>query len=89
MKKAIFLVIGLVVIFIVSFIFYRYYQISQVRNQLSPLVQNITLRTSNNVIFETEESKITYKELFEKIEKDLSEIDSKIIDLQTISASFN
>jgi hypothetical protein len=83
----------LIVVFIlavgVAFFVLRYYEISKARSAIEPLVQNVTLRTSNDINYDVEPSKITYKELFEKLDKDLSEIESKKIDLQTISSTFD
>jgi hypothetical protein len=56
---------------------------------IAPLVQNITLRTINDVKYEIDPERITYKELFEKLDRDISEIDSKIIDIQTIQSRFS
>lgn len=89
MKKVFLGITAIIVISIIGFFGYRYYQIRKTRNNLSPIIQNITLRILNDTNYEIESSKITYKELFDKTGKDLSEIDSKIIDLQTISSSFN
>jgi hypothetical protein len=79
------------VIFIVaiSFFGYRYYKIRTALGTITPLLQNVSLRVSNDVRYEYEPSKITFKELFERIEKDLSEIDSKIIDIQSLPTTFS
>lgn len=42
------------------------------------------MRVTNELRFETESSKITFKELFEKLEADIAEIDKKII-VQSLS----
>jgi hypothetical protein len=84
MKKAVIAIIVLVIIVVG----YRYYSIYSVKKVLIPIIHNITLRISNNLKMEYEDSQITYKEYFEKAEKDLAEIDSKIIDIQTVNASF-
>lgn len=86
-KVILYLLIALVVI-AVGFFGFRYYKISSTMGAVSPLLQNISLRVTNDVRYEYEPTKITYRELFEKIEKDLSEIDSKIIDVQSIPATF-
>jgi hypothetical protein len=80
--------ITFVVIVGVGFLIFRYYQISKVSGALEPLLQNVTLRTSNDVKYEIEPERITYKEFFEKLDKDKSEIDSKIIEIQTIQGRF-
>jgi hypothetical protein len=72
-----------------AFLAFRYYQIRRVRGTIEPLVQNITLRTANDLNYAIEPQKITFKELFDKLDKDKTEIDSKIIDLQTIESRFS
>jgi hypothetical protein len=72
-----------------AFVAYRYYHVRTVRSSVEPLVQNITLRTGNDLNYAIDPQKITYKELFEKLDKDKTEIDSKIIDLQTIESRFS
>jgi hypothetical protein len=84
------LILGIagVLIVISGFVIFRYYQINRVTNSLEPLVQNVTLRTLNDAKYEIDPERITYKELFEKIDKDKSEIDSKIIEIQIIQGRF-
>ena len=86
-KVILYLLITFVVIG-VGFFGFRYYKISSTMGAIAPLLQNISLRVTNDVRYEYEPTKITYKELFEKSEKDLSEIDSKIIDVQSMPATF-
>ena len=71
-----------------GFLVFRYYQVSKVRSAIEPLVHNVTLRASNEIKYDLEPSKVTYKELFEKIDKDLAEIESKKIDIQTVPSRF-
>jgi hypothetical protein len=86
-KVIVYLLIVLVVI-TGGFFGFRYYKIRSTMGTVAPLLQNISLRVANDVRYEYEPTKITYKELFEKIEKDLSEIDSKIIDVQSMPTTF-
>src|SRR5689334_24894146 len=62
---------------LLAFLGYRYYHVRTVRNAIEPLVQNITLRTANDLNYAIDPQKITYKELFDKLDKDKAEIDSK------------
>jgi hypothetical protein len=87
--KVLILILMTLVVAAGGFLVYRYYQVSKVRSAIEPLVQNVTLRTSNDIKYDIEPSKVTYKELFEKIDKDLSEIESKKIDIQTIASRFD
>lgn len=54
---------------------------------ISPLIKNTSLRVANVATYETnEESKITFKELFDKLELDIGEIDKRILEVQTIAS---
>ena len=50
-----------------------------------PAVKNTSLRVTNAMKL-VEASNITYKELFERIEADIAEIDKRILDIQTASS---
>jgi hypothetical protein len=78
----------ILVVIALSFFGFRYYKVKSTMMAVTPLLQNISLRLANDARYDYEPSQITYKELFEKIEKDLSEIDSKIIDIQSMPATF-
>jgi len=65
---------------------YRWYQQNQLIKAITPYVKNTSLRTSNALVYETgTESKITFKELFERLESHISEIDNKLLEVQTLS----
>jgi hypothetical protein len=54
---------------------------------ISPPIKNTSLRVANVATYETsEESKITFKELFDKLELDIGEIDKRILEVQTIAS---
>ena len=88
-RKLFLIVVTCVMVIGLAFVGYRYYHIRTVRGAIEPLVQNITLRTGNDLNYAIDFQKITYKELFDKFDKDKAEIDSKIIDLQTIESRFS
>jgi prefoldin subunit 5 len=87
-NKVIFYSVVILLIVAVSFFGFRYYKIKSTMGTITPLLQNVSLRVTNDARYEYESTKITYKELFEKIEKDLSEIESKIIDIQSLPTIF-
>ena len=52
-----------------------------------PTIKNTSLRLANGFIYETtDKSPITFKELFDKLEVDIGEIDKRILEVQTIAA---
>jgi predicted unusual protein kinase regulating ubiquinone biosynthesis (AarF/ABC1/UbiB family) len=89
MKYAIAVAIAIVVA-IGSYVGYTRYEQQKFQESITPHVKNASLRLANAVRYETEkDTKITYKELFEKLESDIAEIDKRIIDVQTIAAPGN
>jgi len=56
----------------------------QVPVTLLPHLKSTTLRLANSLGYELQPSNVTYGELFESIGKHVTEIDSKIIDVQTL-----
>lgn len=55
---------------------------------LTPHVKNVSLRTTNAIGYETESDKqITFKELFEKLEADIQEIDKRLLEVQSVSTA--
>ncbi len=88
-RKLILILVACVATIGLAVIAYQYYRIRSVRSAIEPLLQNITLRTGNDLNYAIDPQKITYKELFDKLDKDKTEIDSKIIDLQTIETRFS
>lgn len=61
----------------------------QLPSSALPHVKNVTLRLTNSLGYELTPSNVTYGELLESIGKHITEIDSKIIDLQTLENSKN
>ena len=89
MKFAIAAAIAIVVA-IGGYIGYTQYEQQKFKESITPHVKNASLRLANAVRYETEkDTKISYKELFEKLESDISEIDKRIIDVQTIATTDN
>lgn len=89
MKRNIIAIIAVVVIVGGYFGFVHYKQQKFVE-QITPNVKKISLLLSNAIYYEThKDTKITYKELFDKLESDISEVDKLILDVQTIAKPDN
>jgi hypothetical protein len=89
MKYAIAAVI-VIVVAVGGYFGYTRYEQQKFQELITPHVKLASLRLANAVRYETEkDTKITYKELFEKLESDVSEIDKRIIDVQIIATSDN
>jgi hypothetical protein len=89
MERKVFLYsFAVILVAVIGFFGYRYYKTSSTINAIIPLLQNVSIRVSNDIRYEYESSEITTGELFDKIEKDLSEIDSKIIEMQSLPTIF-
>ena len=87
MKKT-FIIASILVVLIAlgAFFGYRWHQQNTIIETLIPHVKNASLRTSNAVSVETSErTKISYKEWFEKLEADISDIDKRLLEVQTVT----
>lgn len=86
MKKYI-AVAAAIIIVGVAYLGYVQYEKSRLIDSITPHVKNISLRVVNSTRYETEaDTKITFKELFEKLEVDIAEVDKRLIDVQTIAS---
>ncbi len=65
------------------------YEQHRIVESITPHIKNVSLRLTNDLYVWTKETKITYKELFEKLESDIAEIDKQIVDVQTIATATN
>jgi len=89
MKKAIAAVVAVAIVIAGYFAFSAHEQ-QKFLESIRPHVKNSSLRLANAIRYETEEgTKITFKELFEKLEADVAEIDKRILDVQTIATPSN
>lgn len=71
----------------IAYISYGEYQKGKLTDALIPHVKNASLRVANSARYETDaDTKITFKELFERLEADIAEIDKLLIEVQTISS---
>lgn len=86
MKKYI-LATAIMLIGVMSYTGYARYEQNRLIDAITPHVKNASLRVANSARYETEaDAKITYKELFEKLEIDIAEIDKRLIDVQTLAS---
>ena len=51
---------------------------------LAPHVKNSSIRVANTIQFEAESSQITFKELFDKVDADVAEMERRIIEVQSV-----
>ncbi len=90
MKRKI--IIGVVIFAVIAsgYVGFIKYEQHKFLESITPHIKNTSLRLTNDLRYETEEgTKITYKELFEKLESDIAEIDKRILDVQTIATPKN
>lgn len=73
----------------VGYFAYKKYEQYKLVSSLSPQVKNTSLRLSMALSYEIENTQITYKELFDKLDSDIIEIDKKILDVKTLMTSRN
>lgn len=86
MKRTVIIIFFIALIVLGAFFGYRWHQQNTIIETLIPHIKNASLRTSNAINLETSESsKVTYKEWFEKLEADISDIDKRLLDVQTMS----
>ena len=90
MKKKLIIVLAAIVALVAGYIGFLNYEQHKFMESIIPLVKNVSLRLANAARYETEkDTGITYKELFEKLESDVSEIDKRILEIQTIASPNN
>ncbi len=75
----------LVLLIIGGYIGFKIYSDRQYLEAVAPHIKNTSLRVSNAARFETESSKVTYKELFERLDGDVAEVEKRLLEIQTIS----
>lgn len=89
MKKVLNAVIAIAVA-IGGYFGYSTYEQHKFVESIRPHVKNASLRLTNASRYETEDgTKITFKEVFEKLESDIAEIDKRILDVQTLATPAN
>jgi hypothetical protein len=87
MKKSIIgLVVGVILI-IAGVFLYKANQLSQYKAALVPMVKNASIRVTNSSRLDLAASSVTYKELFERLDTDVSEIEKRVIDVQSATST--
>jgi ABC-type transporter Mla subunit MlaD len=86
MKK---LVVAIVVLILggAGYIAYGKHKQTLFIESLTPHVKNASLRVVNSVRFDADGSNMTFKEIFEKLEADIAEIDKRLLDVQSLSSA--
>lgn len=89
MKKLIGVVVALVLAGF-GYMAYAKYEDHKFIEAMSPHVKNSSLRIANALRYVTEDgANITFKELFDNLESSISEIDKRILEVQTIETPSN
>jgi hypothetical protein len=83
------LVIGAVVTAGGGYFGYERYTQQQFSAALVPHVKNASLRTQNALRAEIDNPQMTYKELFTRLEEDISAVGSRILEVQTVTTEKN
>jgi hypothetical protein len=92
LKKAIVVVALLVGAAITAgggYVGYERYTQQQFTASLVPHVKNASLRTQNALRAEIDNPQMTYKELFTRLEEDISAVGSRILEVQTVTTEKN
>lgn len=84
-KTMIISVVGLVMAVAVAYFGRMAYEGAKYQEAAMVHVKNVSLRVANASRFDTEDTKVTFKELFARLEDDIAETEKRILDVQTIS----
>lgn len=69
-----------------SYFGFQKYETDKLISQITPHVKNVSIRVLNSTRYEIDSSSnVTYKEVFEKLEGDITEIDKQLIEVQTLA----
>ena len=75
---------------IICYFGYQKYKLNEFIELASPHIKNTSLRVANELGYELDQStKITFKEIFNKLEEDISEMDKRNLEVQTITNAKN
>ena len=73
---------------LLSYAGYARYQHDQFVKAIVPHVKSVSVRVANSARYEmSDDSAITYRELFEKLEADIEEIDQQLVTVQTMTTA--
>jgi hypothetical protein len=84
-------VVGPLLLVLAGLAWYGYveYRARMVPDAVLPHVKNASLRLENSLAYEIESTQITYRELFDTLSKHVTELDSRVIDVQTLETRKN
>jgi hypothetical protein len=87
MKKPVIVAVLVCAIAAGAFAWKKYSDSAAFFNSLAPHLKNASIRVTNSIQLDTEPSQITFKELFDKLDGDIVEIDKHIIEVQSLTTS--
>lgn len=70
-----------------GYYFYQQHKRTELVETVSPAIKNATIRITNSSKFELAASNITWKEMFDRLEQDTSEIEKRNIDVQALATN--
>ena len=83
MKRILILCLTIMAVISGIYLGYQWYQEKKLIEAMTPYVKNTSLRTSNDLLYEINGgSTITYNKFLERLERDISEIDKTLLDIQ-------
>src|SRR5438309_1632317 len=88
MPRSVLYVLLIIVFGGAGYFVYDRYSERQLSESFRPAIKNASLRVFNALDLEAE-GKITYKELFERIDEDVKEIEKKVLDIQAVATARN
>jgi hypothetical protein len=85
MKKLFLLIIICAISFGAAIYLYQQHKQSELIASLRPMVKNASIRLGNSAKIDTQPSHITFKEIFDRLEADTSEIEKHDIEIQSMA----
>lgn len=83
--KKVFAGVTLFIVVVVGYFGYQAYTRSAFLATLSPHVKNTSIRLNNAIRIELEPSHVTFKEMFDRLDADIVEVDKHIVEVQSIT----
>jgi hypothetical protein len=85
--KKIFAATAVVAVIIAGYFGYQRHSDTEFLNTLTPHIKNASIRVTNSSELEVKPSQATFKEVFERLDTDIAEIEKHLIEVQSISSS--
>ncbi|MBH2071704.1 hypothetical protein [Janthinobacterium lividum] len=86
MKKVI-VILLVAIVGIGGYFGYQHHAQAAFVDSLTPHIKNASIRVTNSSELEIKPSQATYKEVFDRLDADIAEIDKRLIDVQSLSSS--